>query len=189
MNDFVPFPKIPRWHKDVIVTEKIDGTNACIVIPEDGSPVVCQSRKRVITPGDDNYGFASWVHDNLPTIVHTLGPGRHFGEWWGVGIQRGYGLRERRFTPFARRGAVGEPAVEIGQGTGIWTLPVVAILSHPTAAVAEAHSRLALEGSLAVPGYRRPEGFVVYHSAAGQMFKVILNDDGTVNEIPKGVAA
>jgi hypothetical protein len=30
----------------------------------------------------------------------TLGPGRHFGEWWGAGIQRRYGLTEKRFSLF-----------------------------------------------------------------------------------------
>jgi hypothetical protein len=27
LPEFVPFPKIPRLHKECIVTEKIDGTN------------------------------------------------------------------------------------------------------------------------------------------------------------------
>ena len=29
-----------------------------------------------------------------------LVPGRHFGEWWGSGIQRGYGLDEKTFSLF-----------------------------------------------------------------------------------------
>jgi hypothetical protein len=32
MTDFKEFQKIARWNREVIVTEKIDGTNACIVI-------------------------------------------------------------------------------------------------------------------------------------------------------------
>lgn len=28
MPDFVKFPSIPRWSRDIIITEKIDGTNA-----------------------------------------------------------------------------------------------------------------------------------------------------------------
>lgn len=30
------FQKIPRWSRDIIITEKIDGTSACIYIDEAG---------------------------------------------------------------------------------------------------------------------------------------------------------
>ena len=39
-----------------------------------------------------------------------LGVGQHFGEWWGFGIQRGYGLHERRFSLF-NTGRWSDPAV------------------------------------------------------------------------------
>jgi len=55
---FQPWPKTPRLNRDCIVTEKIDGTNSAIVIDEVGD-VYAQSRNRLITPGDDNYGFAA----------------------------------------------------------------------------------------------------------------------------------
>jgi hypothetical protein len=60
-----------------------------------------RSRSRWITPDDDNFGFAAWVEANRDELL-TLGPGRHFGEWWGSGIQRGYGLPkgEKRFSLF-----------------------------------------------------------------------------------------
>lgn len=96
--DFVPFPKIPRLKRGCIITEKIDGTNAQVVIGEDGS-VRAGSRTRWITPDNDNFGFASWVKQHEEEL-RELGPGQHFGEWWGVGIQRGYGLSERRFSLF-----------------------------------------------------------------------------------------
>jgi hypothetical protein len=36
MGDFEPFPKIPRLKNSLMrITEKIDGTNAQILIPED----------------------------------------------------------------------------------------------------------------------------------------------------------
>ena len=53
MDDFVAFRKIPRLFREVVVTEKIDGTNACIRISAEGA-VIVQSRKRVITPEDDD---------------------------------------------------------------------------------------------------------------------------------------
>ena len=33
---FTPFQKIPRLSREMIITEKIDGTNSCICITEDG---------------------------------------------------------------------------------------------------------------------------------------------------------
>jgi hypothetical protein len=41
---------------------------------------------------------------------------------------------------------------------------------------------LRLDGSYAAPGYMKPEGIVVYHTAAKQMFKVTIEND----EQPKG---
>lgn len=85
--EFEPWPKIYRKGKgEFIVTEKIDGTNAQIVITEDGE-VYAGSRKRYITPDDDNYGFAKWVEDNKDELL-KLGEGRHYGEWAGEGIQK-----------------------------------------------------------------------------------------------------
>lgn len=122
MNDvsFQAFPKMARLSRQCIITEKIDGTNAQILIAptkdiiiplgggagavyydlgENGMTVFAGSRNRWIIPGDDNFGFAAWVSDNIPELL-KLGPGRHFGEWWGGGIQRGYALNEKRFSLF-----------------------------------------------------------------------------------------
>src|ERR1044072_4291110 len=96
--EFTPFPKIGRLDKDMVVTEKIDGTNAAIVITEDGV-IYAQSRKQFITPDKDNAGFANWVQEH-ELELEALGPGVHFGEWWGSGIQRGYGLDHKRFSLF-----------------------------------------------------------------------------------------
>ena len=118
--EFEPWPSISRLNKDAIYTEKINGSNAAVVVAPyttdtdkskavdvisiDGDlyAVWAQSRKRFITPGDDNFGFALWVYNNAPELVKILGVGRHFGEWWGSGIQGGYGLPkgERRFSLF-----------------------------------------------------------------------------------------
>lgn len=70
------------------MTEKIDGTNGQIVITPEGQ-VFAGSRNRYVEPGNDNYGFAQWVKSNEAALRDLLGPGRHYGEWWGAGIQRG----------------------------------------------------------------------------------------------------
>ena len=79
--EFKEFPKIARLSREIIVTEKIDGTNAQILITEDGQ-ILTGSRTRWITPQDDNFGFAKWVEENKAEIL-KLGQGQHFGEWWG----------------------------------------------------------------------------------------------------------
>lgn len=61
MIEFKEFPKIARLNREVIVTEKIDGTNAAVVIGEDGATIGAQSRSKLITVDDDNFGFARWV--------------------------------------------------------------------------------------------------------------------------------
>ena len=134
-TEFVEFPKIARLSREVIVTEKIDGTNAQVMIvkidrcedvafsrdpyfidtPDGKFGIAAGSRNRWITPKDDNFGFAVWVVEHAAEIV-KLGPGRHFGEWWGSGIQRGYGLPkgEKRWSLFnvQRWHVAGTPAWE-----------------------------------------------------------------------------
>lgn len=98
--EFKPWPKIPRaTGEKVTITEKMDGTNACIVI-QDGEVVGVQSRKRFITPADDNYGFASWVEENKQELL-KLGDGYHYGEWVGPGIQKNpHNLADKKFFLF-----------------------------------------------------------------------------------------
>jgi len=68
---------------------KLHGTNAAVQIHPDGK-VFAQSRTSVITPENDNAGFAKWVNDNIEQFkklvrddVITI-----FGEWCGKGIQQ-----------------------------------------------------------------------------------------------------
>lgn len=97
--EFTGFPKIARLNREIVITEKIDGTNAQIFINEAGG-LFAGSRTRWITPGkDDNYGFAGWVERNRKELL-KLGPGQYFGEWWGAGIQRRYGMTEKVFSLF-----------------------------------------------------------------------------------------
>ncbi len=90
--EFHAFDKIARLSRECVITEKIDGTNASVFIGENGE-FLTGSRTRWITPDDDNYGFSHWAHDHKAELLE-LGPGHHFGEWWGEGCQRNYGLTE-----------------------------------------------------------------------------------------------
>jgi hypothetical protein len=163
---FVPFPKIPRLRRRMVVTEKLDGTNASVWVGEDGG-VRAASRTRWITPEDDNYGFAAWVAEHADEL-RGLGPGAHFGEWWGRGVQRGYGLDHRRFSLFN----VGRWAVERPECCHV--VPVLEDCVFDAALVDAALARLSTCGSLAAPGFMRPEGVVVWHAAGGYLFKQSL---------------
>lgn len=194
--EFKPWPKIPRYNRGILITEKIDGTNAQIRFVSDERPhldgevgepfrssdgrhlvhTFVGSRKRWIRPGDDNYGFAGWVEPRREELCEALGMGGHYGEWYGVGVQRGYGLVERRLALFNvdKAEAVAdldnvEVVPTLWRGDWIDPNSMVNILRE--------------DGSLAVPGYMQPEGVVVYHYAARQGFKILLEGD----EVPKGV--
>lgn len=181
--EFQAWPKIARLNRDMIVTEKLDGTNAAVIITDDYD-IAAQSRKRLITPGDDNYGFARWVLDNADALKDALGPGRHFGEWWGSGIQRGYGLPkgEKRFSLFN----VGRYAdADLSALPNVGLVPVLYQGPFDVSDVDDQLWRLQEQGSFAAPGFLNPEGVVVFHVAANQLFKATINGD----EAPKGLAA
>lgn len=202
----MPYPafgKIPRLHRPIVITEKIDGTNGQISIQKIDTPVgenitftervlnlvshegdhyavYAGSRNRWLTIQQDNFGFAQWVYQNSATLCETLGEGQHYGEWWGTGIQRNYGLREKRFSLFNnhRWGHL--------NGTQVDGLYVVPVVMHTTgdllnAGVTESLRQLRELGSMAAPGFMNPEGVVIYHEGARSTFKATLEGDQSLN--------
>lgn len=203
---FEPFPKIPRWSRDIVITEKLDGSNALIQITkvtlgqgeeyQNGSILVpvddatawqllAGSRNRWLEPSKekDNFGFAQWVKTNAQELI-KLGEGRHFGEWWGQGIQRGYGLKEKCFSLF---------------NTGRWKAPYTAMRDGyennfpkccrvvPTIweglAVQDgedmiywAMNVLRINGSFAAD-FDKPEGIIIYHTGSRQLYKKTFEKD------------
>ena len=168
---FEPWPKIARYNRQVVITEKIDGTNAAVYIDDAGTGVYAASRTRWISPDDDNYGFAKFVQANRDDLL-KLGPGYHFGEWWGEGIQRKYGVAGKRFSLF---------------NTSRWTdetrpaccgvVPVLASGPICDVDVRTVLAKLAEGGSVAAPGWMQPEGIVVYHSASRTLYKMTLDGE------------
>ena len=174
--EFNEFDKIARWSRPITITEKIDGTNASIFIGDNGE-FLTGSRTRWVTPENDNYGFSRWAHDNKDDLL-GLGAGHHFGEWWGSGVQRRYDQDRKRFSLF---------------NTSKWNIirpeccdvvPVLYIGVLDEKAVTGAVEILRNSGSVAAPGFMRPEGIVIWHEAARQYFKKTLDKD----EVPKSVA-
>jgi len=207
-NEFQEFPKMARLSREMIITEKIDGTNAQLLIAElanDAIPahslgvfahdgklhyMAAGSRTRWITPQADNMGFAAWVVRNFEQL-QTLGPGRHFGEWWGQGIQRKYGMEEKRWSLFN----VGRWCLHGGTPQIIPTadpriiktqdlLPpcchLVPLIYRGDFDTRRAEFELQVLrdfGSLAAPGFMRPEGIIVFHVAGNVGFKKTLDND------------
>ena len=169
---FEEFPKLARLSRDCTITEKLDGTNAQVIVTPDGQ-VAAGSRTRLITPEQDNYGFARWVANHRDVLAAALGPGRHFGEWWGAGIQRRYGMTEKRFSLFNTRRWAGVELPAL-----LHVVPVLYQGPFSTFAVDEVLARLAHAGSVASPGFASPEGVVVWHEAAQVGFKRTLDGDG-----------
>jgi len=190
--EFKEWPKTPRLLRNIVITEKIDGTNAAIgIVPVDNEiddpciidhvrlhgqryGVYAQSRTRLITPGKqtDNYGFAGWVQANSGELVELLGEGLHYGEWWGNGIQRKYGMAEKWFSLFntARHS-------DLETDINLSVVPVLYQGPNDTAAIAGALELLRANGSVAAPGFMNPEGICIYHAASRQVSKVTLDKD------------
>ena len=175
--EFKSFNKIPRLNREMIITEKIDGTNGVICITEDGEFLV-GSRNRWITPEDDNHGFAKWCYENKEELLE-LGVGWHHGEWWGKGINRGYDQKGNHFSLF---------------NTSKWNptnipsccevVPVLFTGAFDTDTIDGALLVLDTMGSWVAKGYRNPEGIVIFHTGLNGYFKVTIKGD----EKPKGVS-
>lgn len=217
---FTEFPKMARFARECIITEKIDGTNGQVFIydPAENTEaiegftsaadstgkvwnIMAGSRTRWITPASDNHGFARWVWDNAESLAH-LGPGRHFGEWWGSGIQRGYGLQkgEKRFSLFnvqrwclhgeqPQRIATADPRIEKYQDVlppCCRLVPVLRRGNFDTISYMAHESLMSLQdqGSFAAPGFMKPEGIVIFHTAGNVGFKRTLEKD----DQPKSIA-
>jgi len=187
--DFSGFPKMARLSREVLITEKIDGTNAQILITEDGG-FFTGSRKRWITPENDNFGFSAWAHDNKDELM-KLGVGRHCGEWWGQGIQRKYDLSEKRFSLFnvARWHLAGDEPKTIPRAdpriikhteelpSCCHLVPLLFRGNFETDRVHECLSNLEDFGSVAAPNFMKPEGVVVFHIAGSVGFKKTIEND------------
>ena len=161
-----PYPKTPRLHGEIIITEKIDGTNACVIVTDDFQ-VFAGSKNRILSTTSDNFGFAQWVQDNQEELKQ-LGPGSHAGEWWGQGIQRTYGMTTKKFSLFnvSRWSNPDERPECCG------CVPVLATRdTFDVSAVDWWAEALSHTGSYAAPGFMNPEGVVVYHVRSGQVFK------------------
>lgn len=97
-------------------TVKAHGTNCGVIKDLATGQIYAQSREHVITPENDNYGFAQWVADNNALfegmfhrirLYHTVPDATHYaiyGEWFGgKDISQGVGISDlsRKYMIFS----------------------------------------------------------------------------------------
>ena len=206
--DFVPFPKLSRLSREMVVTEKLDGTNAQIYIEHKDAVMGVVSKELVLgfandhylfagsrtqwlSKEKDNFGFANWAAANAEELF-KLGPGQHFGEWWGAGIQRTYDLKEKRFSLFNTTRWI-TPYLALLAGHDVKAFPkccsVVPELYRgvfDTQKVDDILAFLERNGSVASKGFMQPEGVVVFHMASNEMFKKTLDKNDTHKGVVNG---
>lgn len=156
MIPFEKWPSIKRFDLDIYgqVTEKLDGTNGILHIGPDGE-ILAGSRNGWLVDRD-NYGFNAWVQANKDKLL-VLGPGYHYGEWWGCGIQRRYDQATKRFSLFNTKRYNPEQLAL----AGVETVPVLYEGPIDAAVLENVVAELSVTGSVAAPGFMNPEGIVV----------------------------
>ena len=190
--EFQEFRKISRLSREICVTEKIDGINEVIYIGENGEFLV-GSRTRWLGEHTDDHNFWHWAISHKVSLL-KLGPGYHHGEWWGSGIRRGYGLSkgEKRFSLFnVQRWCLfnEEPKlISVDPKTKMerwqeklpsccYLVPILWEGMFNTEVIDNTLGVLALNGSVASPGFTHPEGVVIYHKAGDVLFKKTIEKD------------
>ena len=145
-----------------------------------------------ISSNGDNFGFAKWVKTNTEELI-LLGEGRHYGEWMGKGIQRNYGLDEKRFYLFNMHKwcewdkkpklisvdpKTKEEKYQTKAPKCCYIIPAMYRGLFRTDDIEHMLEELQDNGSYAVPEFMNPEGIIIYHTASGRLFKkTILNDE------------
>lgn len=161
---FPKYPKTLRYENlRVVITEKIDGTNGLIEISPDG--VRFGSRNCYLNEHKDNYGFFNFFSQFENRIMESFSPEYDglvhiYGEWFGAGIQRTYGLKEKYFMPFSPYWA--NTLIEVGVPN---IVPPYQFYAGKMDSVREemAFQTLKEEGSQLVPGWKRPEGIIIHY--------------------------
>jgi hypothetical protein len=203
--EYTPHRKTHRLFRDVIISEKLDGTCGCVLVQPDGT-VQAGSKNRLLTLEQDNFGFCAWVKAHEDEL-RGLGVGDHRGEYWGHGINRAYGMSggDRRFSLFnvsrwnreifeSNESAQVARSQEMNRHRRVpvdyypqqfveppnccEVVPVLHRGLFSTETVAGVAEHLRATGSRAMPGFMNPEGVVVFLVSSGHLYKVTLENDG-----------
>lgn len=199
--EFKSFPDIKKLGStEFSITQKIHGSNAQIMIypvyktipntedsvivtdEVDHMELLVGSRTRWIAPGCDNYGFATFVYAHKQEFIDKLGPGQHFGEWAGPGVNSGEGLKEKTLVLFDywRYNPENLPPQTV-------LVPVLYKGKFDLGVIESVMAELKTNGSKLCPGFMRPEGIVAQIN--GNRYKVVFDPEETAWTKPSGVKA
>lgn len=225
-GQFKSWGSTPRFHKGLHITEKINGTNAGVSVqgfsfgthvdgvPDDATLVFgptnperevpeveylvrAQSRKRIITPDNDNFGFAKWVWENAEGLANLLGYGYHYGEWYGEGIQKNplavQGRRWALFNTWHWGRKENLDRLRMVDIPGLTTVPVLhdeqrdgpadymtipAIINGLNAGGSRADGYMTLPNAHKMDFHvEGPEGIIVWQRETQQRYKILLRED------------
>ena len=211
MSNYASFPSIERLENIYcVISEKVDGTNGLIEINEVfpvGEPKEIQirfgSRNRYITFNNDNADFANFfrhyearfkdvaadiILKELEVSGETLTecqeqyPLRIYGEWFGSGIQRGYGLKDKFFMPFSTFYA--EKLIEY-QVPNIVKPNIMYTGKFNKLTADMCMNTLAIHGSGIIKDYKRPEGIVIHFPKYNFRLKQTFEGSKWEQSIPK----
>jgi len=124
---------------------------------------------------------------DLPQVIEIDGliTGLRKPAYW-AGIQRRYGLSEKRFSLFNTSRWHSDYNSDIAGTSTVCqeaplchVVPVLRRRTFDTNEVDFALEDLRQYGSAAAPGFMRPEGVVVYHAASRTLFKKTLDKNDT----------
>ncbi len=95
--DFKPFPKMARLSREILITEKLDGTNAHVnIVPLSehflewvatsnaeyitvgDMAIMAASRNRYLSPSADNFGFAKWCRYFMLECLRAMPSKRYY---------------------------------------------------------------------------------------------------------------
>lgn len=170
--EFTGFGSTSRLYRGCTITEKIDGTNAQIYITED--EFLVGSRNRWITSESDNFGFAKFCYANKEELIKNLGPGRHFGEWWGGGVTKAkFPGKEGKTLSLFDNPSLWECPLNIG-GVRVSAPPILYSGDYKDGLVTSIMEKLISDGSVNWPG-TEVEG-IVLRFKTGEKFKVTVDD-------------
>jgi hypothetical protein len=173
--DFIGFHKIDNIDRIFMnITQKIHGSNAQVFIfqEKEGFELKTGCRTRWISPENDNFGFSRFIYDHKDEFIEKLGPGRHFGEWAGPGINSGEGLKEKTFFLFNHNRWNNELLPE-----RVKTVPHLYKGKFSHEMIELVFEELKINGSKIISGYMKPEGIVV--ELDGHFYKKVFNPEET----------
>lgn len=162
---------LPEFYTQVTITEMIDGKSGVLYVDKIKGIVTAGTRWTWLdTPHWDGYGFQTWARVNEKALLN-LGPGYHFGVWWGHDIERGYNLNQKRFSLLDN--IMWDDLTKVPDCCGV--VPELYRGPMTDTCIPDTLRVLKEVGSLAAHGYKRPMGIVIRHLTGNVKYKVIIN--------------